>query len=484
MRRSGASRQAGQAVVLVTVAVLLLTAILALALDGGTIYLDRRQMQNAADAGALAGAESLQLLPYPNYTTAHIQAMTTLVKNLPKTSVPTGFSPAPGQTTVDNGVGGGLSIGASYRVVLKVTSTYNYQVTIWHDRSVVVAPVHGFASTITLQLQATAQNGNLPFAIVVLQDLNPNVANLYTSSTASLTLSGGGGSADRGGAFSNASLDPENGTITFSPCSNAGDLWAVSEVADDALETISQTSCRQTSGSPYPRPIGHIAYPSFPEPPPPAFTASTGVTVTSGQTSYLCPGQYLNAITVQSGGTAVLLPGVYRVQTGGITVSGTLRTLSSTLDSFPIPAASTNCGQSVPSMPGDPGVILEITPANASGSFTCAQNQFLANSGSSITLAPSSRYFNIGLYVETLPSWQATCSAAPLGTNVVRITGGGYYSILGAIYGPFDNMYVAGGTSGSGLGQIVAWTLTLPGSGSIAVTYNPNRVPYMKGLIQ
>jgi hypothetical protein len=67
---------------------------------------------------------------------------------------------------------------------------------------------------------------------------------------------------------------------------------------------------------------------------------------------------------------------------------------------------------------------------------------------------------------------------------VVKITGGGQYNIQGILYGPADNMQISGGGSGSGVGQIVAWTLGLNGNGAINELYNPDQLPYMKGLIQ
>lgn len=48
--------ETGQTLVIFTIAIIALTAILALALDGGIAYSNRRKVQNAADAGALAGA--------------------------------------------------------------------------------------------------------------------------------------------------------------------------------------------------------------------------------------------------------------------------------------------------------------------------------------------------------------------------------------------------------------------------------------------
>jgi len=58
---SGKNKESGQVLVIVALFLIALIAILALVLDGGNIYLQRRRMQNAADAGALAGARTLAL---------------------------------------------------------------------------------------------------------------------------------------------------------------------------------------------------------------------------------------------------------------------------------------------------------------------------------------------------------------------------------------------------------------------------------------
>jgi hypothetical protein len=54
-------KRAGQALVVFALMLLGLVAMLALVLDGGNIYLQRRRMQNAADAGAIAGVRVLAL---------------------------------------------------------------------------------------------------------------------------------------------------------------------------------------------------------------------------------------------------------------------------------------------------------------------------------------------------------------------------------------------------------------------------------------
>ena len=488
-------KQSGQAVVLVAVAVLVLTAILALALDGGGIYLDKRQLQNAADSAALAGAELLMAVQ-PSYTNIHNQAIGNLVQNLPGTSKGAPCSSScPNNKTIGlpggNGVGT-LNLGAGYYAELSVPTSYTYQVSVWHVHPVAVAPIHGFQSTITLAARATAQNANLPYAIVLLQDkpAYQQYSNFNVNGTpGGITLQGPGGSNlnDRGGIFSNASIAPGNGTpsITFSPGLNQGDLWAVNESNSDrtGLQGPGVVSGQQTVGLPgLPRTASHLDFPSYPEPAPMAATYN-GSTVVNGPPVVLCPGQYSNQINVQNGATAILYPGVYQVQANGVSVQGTLRTFNGTDDTYP----QTPCLGLPPLGPWgsfDPGVIIEITPANAAGNTQCNKHIFSAAATSTITLTPSPKYFNISLYIETMPNWQNICTSQPLGTNVVRFSGGACYSIGGAIYGPADNMVLTGSGCGTGVGQVVAWTLLINGNGNVNETFDPTQVPYMKGLTQ
>jgi Putative Flp pilus-assembly TadE/G-like len=494
MQGSWLRKQSGQAVVLVAVAVLVLTAILALALDGGGIYLDKRQLQNAVDAAALAGAELLMAAP-PSYSNVHNQGIQNLVKNIPGTSISgTACSPScPNQPTIGTPGGSGIgtiTLGAGYFAELEVPTSYTYRVTLWHTHPVVVAPIHGFQSTITLAARATAQNANLPYAVVLLQDkpAYSQFSNFNINGTpGGITLNYTGSNPnDRGGIFSNASIAPGNGTpsITFSPGGNQGDLWAVNESASDrtALNQPGRVTGYQaeTAGN-LPFSASHLDFPNYPEPPPLAVSYN-GKTVVTG-TDYLCPGQYTNAISVQNGATGIMFPGVYQIQANGASIQGTLRTFNST-DTYPPP---TTCpGVSTPLSWGtfDPGVIIEVRPDNMSGSTLCNKHIFSAAATSTITLAPSPKYFNISLYIETMPNWQTTCTSPPLGTNVVRLAGGACYSIGGAIYGPADNMVLTGSGCGTGVGQIVAWTLLINGNGNVNETFNPASVPYMKGLTQ
>jgi len=279
MQAAWLRKQSGQAVVLVAVAVLVLTAILALALDGGAIYLDKRQLQNAADSAALAGAELLMAVP-PSYTAIHNQAMLNLLQNLPGTSkAGTACSAScPNLKTIGIPVAGvgSINLTAGYFVELSAPTSYTYQVSVWHTHPVAVAPIHGFQSTITLAARATAQNANLPYAVVLLQD-KPAYAqwsNFSINGTpGSITMQGGGGAGNRGGMFSNASIAPGNGapSIIFSPGTDQGDLWAVNESAADrtALNGAGVVQGQHTL-SPIPLAGTHLDFPNYPEPVAPA----------------------------------------------------------------------------------------------------------------------------------------------------------------------------------------------------------------------
>ena len=66
----------------------------------------------------------------------------------------------------------------------------------------------------------------------------------------------------------------------------------------------------------------------------------------------------------------------------------------------------------------------------------------------------------------------------------MSLSGSGTQSIQGALYGPGDNMTIGGTPTGTGVGQIVAWTVTINGNGSVVEAYNPAYLPYFRGLVQ
>jgi hypothetical protein len=45
-------------------------------------------------------------------------------------------------------------------------------------------------------------------------------------------------------------------------------------------------------------------------------------------------------------------------------------------------------------------------------------------------------------------------------------------------------MVLAGNACGTTVGQVIAWYLTVNGSGTLIANFTPSNVPYMKGLTQ
>ncbi len=64
-----------------------------------------------------------------------------------------------------------------------------------------------------------------------------------------------------------------------------------------------------------------------------------------------------------------------------------------------------------------------------------------------------------------------TMTGSNNGSNVISFTSNATINESGAIYAPEDNTEISGGPSGSGVGQIVAWTITYSGGTDINETY-------------
>src|SRR6266550_1856087 len=493
---------AGQAIIIFVVSIMALTGLLVIALDGGMIYLDKRRLQNAADAGALAGGDAAENLPLQTYYQPHQAALNEIYHNLfPGTAVPTVPITATATYTT-------TAFSGTYQFVLTAniaaTGWDTYQVVANHAYNFFAAQALGFgASTCTLgatttstafclQSRAKMLAGTYPFALILLDDQNVQYENLQMSgSNAKLILHDGG---TKGGAFSNESMTAGNGSITFNPCGQSGDLWAVNEsvagTANIPLHTLGHQGDGGTyptcgvPGTPYPKNTVKIPFPNYPEPPVTGPTYSPPLTA-SGGTYYLCPGTYSGSLSESSSGSTVIMyPGVYRF-TAPIAMTltgGTIR--GATAFDYPIPGAaiSVNCtGYNTTTAPADLGLIIELKAAD------CTTNTFKVAGGSTtITLRPSPKYNNISFYIELIAPYPGLgCSSAtPGGTHVVNISGSASLNIYGAFYGPGDNMFFCGNGAGYGVGQIVAWTMTLCGNGTIDEHYNPAYLPYFRGLIQ
>ena len=499
-------RLAGQAIIIMALSILVLTGLLAIAIDGGMIYLDRRRLQNAADSGALAGGDAVEALPLRTYQSAHQAALNEIYHNLfPGTTVPTVAAGA--SATYD---AYGFSNTYQFHLVANVANTTwdTYTVVITHAYNFFAAQALGFsASTCTInatnttnaiciQTMAKMWAGTYPFALILLDDQNTQYENLTLGGApAKLVLHDGGA---KGGAISNESMNAGNGNIYFNPCGNSGDLWAANESSNGPSQPAHVTGYFGDGGTypscspvhptaPYPKSTVKIPFPNYPEPTAcsaPSCTVTTPLTA-SGGTYYLCPGTYSATLSESSpGSTVIMYPGVYRFTAPiAMTLSGgTLRNALAT--DYPPPNGATliNCtGVNLSTAPADLGLIIELHPPD------CTTNGFQVSGQSNLNFKPSAKYNNISFYIEVnAPGYPGFgCSTSiPAGTHEVNITGQANLNIYGAFYGPGDNMFFCGNGAGYGVGQIIAWTMGVCGNGTVDEHYNPAYLPYFRGLIQ
>jgi hypothetical protein len=491
MRRT----RAGQALVIFALSFTFLFGLLVVGIEGGMMYVDRRQLQNAADAGALAGAYALESLPLPTYSPAHQKALQVLIDNLPGTTMP-GTIPATANFS--------QSLGNGYTATVVTTGGTgwdSYKITVTHVFNLQLGTGLGFGNP-TLVALAKAQSGTYPFALILLQNDAAQYDNLQPGGNTGVQLLRVAGATAGGGGFSNEGFGVGTGggaALSFSPCGTAGDVWAVNEKPSSgtnlAGRTTGQTGDSTCTVHPpsYPKPqISPLPFPSYPEP---AVTGTSyGTALTGSGTDYLCPGTYTSTISNTNGNTIVLTPGVYRftaanaVNLSGGSFRSALSTDYQAVSPYNINTGGTilNCS-GTPTKPadGDYGVIIEFAPTG------CNVNQYTMSGGATVDLYPSPKYNKIGFYVELYggAGWHATCpynAVGPViaGTHVINISGNGAYSIRGAIYGPADNGSFSGNGAGYGVGQMIVWTATVVGNGTLKENYDPAYLPYFRGLIQ
>jgi Flp pilus assembly protein TadG len=501
----------GQIVPMAALMMVALIAFVALVIDGGRGYLDRRTLQSTADTSALSGAGQLEQSGRSRYdfSYARAAAINEAVSNLPGTQVPSGYS---FQLNAGTGSPGtctnplqcdisGLSLGNGYTVDVQATLT-TVTATLHHSMSLTFGVAAGFGPSITPSASATAENGGLGFALILFRN-NSNGSNSYGN----LEASGSGVTLDirstsagtTGDAMTNEGICPAPGVVDFA---NNGDQYAYvptwSKFPGSSCGSVG-TNVTNMAGSPsslIQEP--QIADPDYPEPTPGDCTGPYGVTGLCGQdvsvstSGYYClaPGTY-SSIEVKKG-TLVLLPGkAYKIDdsTGSNTGFRVDNTGSSpgkvtSLDTTNS-AMYTACGYSSSNLPTDTGVAIDMVPVNGGGTATGSSNQLYVSSGASLSIKASPVNHYVSIYVEKNSSGDpCSWTTSGCGSNVVVFSGGAFYSVGGVVYGYSDNMSFGGGSGGQGIGQVFAWTMTINGNGSITETYDPGQRPVLQGLIK
>jgi len=254
--------------------------VMALTLDGGLLYLQRRQAQSTADAAALAGAYALYT--GSNFSTAQNAAISIAAQN--------GMTITSSQVTQPQ----------TGNVAVSVTSTQpRYFSALWGSGSM------------SASASATAQGGSLsPYSTAAILVLNPSGSAVTLSGTTAVSAVGGSVIVDSNSAASIISSGAPSITAPVLDLSG-GVQYSGTNPNKATLTNTGQTST--------PDPLSSVPAPS-----------SSGMTVQSSSTialsgsssRTLSPGVYNGGITMSGSSSVTLNPGVYYINGGGINMSG------------------------------------------------------------------------------------------------------------------------------------------------------------------
>ena len=474
--RSGREEPRGQVVVIVAVAFTVMLAFLAILFDGANGMVTRREMQDAGDAAAVAGANVIH------------------VGNPRGCAASAGGSP---RATVANAVRTSLTenlpwFDASSAVITCLSGYENQALSV--ELSTTAPRFFGdiVGGQITVSTRSSAVNQYITgtrYAVVELDPGNPSWPKGRRGCPSAL-LSGGpvitlqatmhlnsACTAASGGALA---TNGSAGSINMT-----GDA-KVQMVGGYAAGPLTITPAPVTGALPVADPLGNL---------PPM--ATTGMTVTNGkvilnnQTQVLDPGVYRGGIELRNSTVALLRPGIYVIEGGGLQVGAQAKVLavSSSVSTPSADWATTDC-------PIDRCGVLLYNTGTASGADAMGQISIAA--GATLKLrdydpdAIPAGTTPIADY-ENLLVWQ---SASPVPTAtyaqpVVSLNGGGTVDIRGTVYAPSAKVEMGGNSGGSGGAvnltlQFISWDIEFRGNSTFTFYFSDNEFarPIDYGLIE
>jgi Flp pilus assembly protein TadG len=417
----------GKIIPLVAVSLIPLLGVVAIAVDGGNLQSEQRQLQRAADSAALAAATDL----YQNWkSNAGTDPAGTAAKSAQTTAAANGF-PNDGTTatvTVNIPPQTGLALGQ--KGYAEVLITYNQPrlfTSLWGT------------GTMQRTARAVARGKYAPASpgILILDPTDNNTLNVTSSGDVTVT---------NGGAIDVDSKSANGGAT----CTSTGNIVAQTINLSDGTYNSSNSGTLigtiNYNVPPTPDPLATLPEPAQPSlpPAPPAtpglnYSTNNGVNYSGSTTLDLYPGYYAG-INVTGSGSVVLhantdgSPGIYYINSQGFSV--------------------TNQGG--------------ITGSNVLLYSAGTGNISLTGSGS-VSLSPptSGIYKGITLFQERSSNKQ------------INITAQGNMNMTGTFYAAAAKVSITGqGGYNNAIGsQWIAWQLYVTGSGSFTVNYNGQGTP-------
>ena len=461
-------REAGQILPLFVLSMVVVLAAGALLLDGASMLVTRRHLQNAGDSAALAGANTMQA-----DGTARTCSTTS--------------GPPPGAARADIVAAVQASVAANYPGF----PTANISVTCpngWENAAVQVdlnlAPgtflsrAIGYAAP-NVQTSSTAVNGAIAgslYNVVLLDNSNSSWPNGRRGCPAFL-ISGGPTITFDGSVMIDSACTAANGGALASNGSSAsltmGAGRTINMVGGYSLGPLVVTPPPVTGATAVPDPLADIEAMS-----------TTGMTVRSSSklvlnnvTQVLQPGIYNGGIELRNSSIALLRPGIYVIDGGGLDVGSqaSLCSISST-------STATNCLSFSTDCPDTTCGVLLYNKGTSNGSN--AMGQIKVGAGATLKMRAYDDRAMSGAHFEwrNMLFWQASTPAASssYAQPILELSGGGTVDISGTVYAPQAKVMMGGGSGGSGgtttnlTLQFIAWDLEMSGNSTFRFYYSNN----------
>jgi hypothetical protein len=460
MRRPSDER--GQVLVLFAFMLTALLLVAAVLFDGAHAVLQRRMLQNAADAAAMAGANRLQ------------GPVGTGCAGSDAVSVATAAATTLAGSDADVNVSCPASDNDAIRVTITGTSPSFF------------GGLAGMAG-IPVDASSTARYGGIPGAKFSVVQLNPYHATWPSGRQGcpSVLVSGTptvhfGGSlhvnsacpASAGGAMSvqgSASLTMSAGTR----------ISIVGGYTGNALSPAPLIGQR-----PLADPLRNLPLPPVNSLP----VISTSRLTVSG-TQVLSPGVYTGGIAISGSSTALLKPGIYVLNGGGLTIAAQAAIFSvangittSSPSTWATDCPASTCGVLIYSR----NAAASSDAINVSGQASILLRAYLPEADLNATTRM--------IELRKMLIWQdaSPVPTASAGQPDVTLAGGGTLSLSGTIYAPSAKVVMQGGSGGSGGGdeglavQFISWDATFQGNSNLTFLYGSNSFasPVQYGLVE
>lgn len=484
------ARDEGQVLVLFCISIVAMLIAMALLYDGARALVMRRQLQNAADAAALAGANVISSGSTPGCASNGVirSAVATAAKSSVKTNL--GWTDA----TVDSQVVVSCSTDPNFGTNLAVTVAINDTAPTYFGR------IAG-QSNMAVAASGTAINGSLPpgrFSVMQLDPSNLSWPNGYRGCP-SILFSGGPNVIFEGSVQSDSACTSANGG-SIGTNGNSATITLISPAKIQMVGTYTPGPLVITpapiQNSPYvPDPL--VGLPPIPTLATSSTAASPKTVIGNGQNpacSILQPGTYPGGIQIKSQGSAWLRPGIYVIAGGGISVGaqGNIYTLSNDTNITNCTALDSASWDTALCRVDNCGVLIYNTSTGTSANAALGALDLGGGSGIKmraynpavdLTGTNRSEYKNLMFWQDALACSGASPCAAPIPSStynqpVLSLRGGGTAYLQGTVYAPSGQVSLGGNCGGSGgvplllTLQFISWDLEINGSCTFDFLYS------------